>query len=301
LIKVAIIGGTGLLGSNLIKLYTSKGIEVKAFSRKHSTNIENRFNHIIDFNNLELELTEYFKMWRPDMIINTIALVNLSECEKQKEYCYKVNVGIAEKLAIIAKLYHSYYVHVSTDHYYNDIKHKHTENDPVVFLNYYAETKRQAEKQVLFTYKNSLIVRTNIIGFRKNGSPSFFEWLLNAIKEKEKILLFTNFYTSPINVNQLGEIFIQCFEKKIRGIYNIGSTEVINKYDFGIKVAKKFGYSIDNMSNGIITNNPSNDLDRALTLGLNTTKIEHAVGYKMPTVDETLDSLYKEYEENNEQ
>ncbi len=302
--KIAIIGGTGLLGSNLVKLYAAKGVEVKAFSRKPSDNIESISNHIIDFETLELELTTYFKSWQPDIIINTIALVNLSECEKQKEYCYKTNVEIAEKLAVVAKTYHSYYIHVSTDHYYNDTKQKHTEIDPIVLLNYYAETKREAEKKVLHTYENSLIVRTNIIGFRNTEILSFFEWLHSALKEGISIDLFNDFYTSPISVRELGRLFLKCYDKQLTGIYNIASSEVINKYSFGMKVANKFELSDKSINESALKNfQKQGDVRRASNLGLDVSKIEKALNTSMPSIDETITELLNEYKEsiNDEQ
>lgn len=297
--KVAIVGGTGLLGSNLLKLYNSMGIEVKAFSRTIPNNIEFISHHIIDFDKLELELYYYFQTWQPDIIINAIALVNLNECENQKVDCYKTNVEIAEKLAVVAKANHSYYIHISTDHYYNDILHKHTENDPIVLLNYYAETKRQAEKNVLKTYENSLVVRTNIIGFRNTETLSFFEWLHDALKNGTNIDLFTDFYTSPISVRELGKLLLKCHDNMLIGIYNIASSEVIDKYSFGMQVAKKFDLSDKYINKNTLKSfQKESNIKRASNLGLDVSKIEKALNAHMPSIDETITELLNEYKEN---
>ncbi len=293
--KIAIIGGTGLLGSNLIKLFNE--YDARSFSRKQSNNVPSEVNHIIDFNNLYSELCKKFISWKPDIIINTVAIVNLQKCENYYDMANNINYNIAIEIAKISKQFKSYFIHISTDHYYNDNNKTHNEKDPIILFNNYAKTKYKAEKEVMSTYDKSLIVRTNIIGFRQSSINSFFEWLLNSLEKKEKIELYTNFYTSPIAVNKLGNILINCYERNLFGIYNIASSEVINKYEFGVKVANKFGYNIENIVRIQLKKDNQNNLKRALTLGLDITKIENALNIKMPTVKETIDSLYYEYKE----
>jgi len=206
-LKIAIIGGTGLLGSNLLKLYSS--YDVKSFSREQSYNVDKFKNYVIDFRYLEDELNKFFLDWIPDIIINTVAIVNLQQCEDDYEYAKTINCEIAGNLSKIAKKYNSYFIHISTDHYYNDINKKYNENDNIILLNNYAKTKHEAELKVLKNNKNSLVVRTNIIGFRNRTAKSFFEWLLDSLEQQLSINLYTNFYTSPINVKKLGNILIE--------------------------------------------------------------------------------------------
>ncbi len=296
--RIAIIGGTGLLGSNLLKLYSK--YDIKSFSREQSYNINRLKNFTIDFNYLEDELNKSFIVWRPDIIINTIAIVNLQECEDDYHTANYINCEIAVKLAKISKQYNSYFIHISTDHYYNDEHKIHDENTHVTLLNNYAKTKYNAEQEIVKYNKESLIVRTNIIGFRRRTAKSFFEWLLISLEQQKAIKLYTNFFTSPISVKELGQILIKCHEKNLIGIYNISSGEVIDKYSFGIKTANKFEYTIKNITKCEINNDDSSRLKRALTLGLDTSKIENALKVKMPTIDETLNCLYNEYKEDNE-
>lgn len=288
--KIAIIGSTGLLGSNLFELY--KEHDVKSFSRTVNKSSSNNF--VLDFSKIETELARYFNDWCPDIIINCIALVNLQECENNISFARETNCGIANSLAKVSKEFNSYYIHISTDHYFNDDKKIHSETDKVKILNNYALTKFEAEKEVLKSNSNSLVVRTNIIGFRRNDIDSFFEWLLNSLIDKNSISLYTNFYTSPICVKLLGEILLKCYNKKIKGIYNIASSEVISKYDFGLRTAQKFDFSFESVKKSLIENKKSS-LNRALTLGLDISKIEKDLGISMPTIDDTLNSLHSEF------
>lgn len=294
--KIAVIGGTGLLGSNLIKLYKTN--DVRAFSRKHSSNIEKSFNNIIDFSNIKVELDNYFTSWCPDLIINTVALVDLQKCEEDLNLANFSNHEISKDLAELSKKYNSYFIHISTDHYYNDTNKKHDENENISLLNNYAKTKYKAENAVLDIYNKTLVVRTNIIGFRRNEKDSFFEWLINSMSEKLEINLYDNFFTSPISVNVLGNILLKCKEKHLYGLYNISSCESISKYDFGMKVCKRFSFD-EKKINKTRLNQDESSIKRALTLGLCTFKIEEALGIKMPNVEEVIDSLYYEYKKGD--
>ena len=79
ILKIAIIGGTGLLGSNLVRLYSKN--DVRSFSRSHLNNVAHAKNNVINFGDLSNELSKYFDVWKPNIIINTVAIVDLQKCE----------------------------------------------------------------------------------------------------------------------------------------------------------------------------------------------------------------------------
>lgn len=296
--NVAIFGATGLLGRSLVSESLRLGYSTRGFSRSASNSPNFLLQHfhveLFNFERIELECERLFAIWHPDVIINTIAHVNLKDCELDYALAEKANSLIGSALAAVSEKLCSYYIHISTDHYYNDSKNKHNESDKVLLLNNYAKTKHQAECNILNIAPSSLIVRTNIIGFRKSRVPSFFEWLLKGLEQKKELILYSNFKTSPISVNFLSKILLNCSSKKISGVYNIAGSGVVSKYEFGLQTAKTFGLS----NVGIIKEEYSPDencVSRALTLGLDVSKIERALNKKMPSIQESLDQLYKEY------
>ena len=101
--KIAIIGGTGLLGSNLVKLYYE--YDVRSFSRGHSANVSKINNNILNFDCLDNELSQYFDAWKPNIIINAIALVSLQKCEDDYEAANDINCNIAVQISKIAQKY----------------------------------------------------------------------------------------------------------------------------------------------------------------------------------------------------
>lgn len=89
---------------------------------------------------------------------------------------------------------------------------------------------------------------------------------------------------------------MKCYSNKLSGLYNIASSEVIDKFSFGIKVANKFEYPVKNISPIKFQDNNLVFPKRALSLGLDISKIQAALNENMPTIDETLDDLKNENE-----
>jgi dTDP-4-dehydrorhamnose reductase len=287
------MGATGLLGSNLCQIYTSLGFKVLTFSRNNFyfndsflPKIPQRIGKFLLINNL-----------KPDIIINCIAEINLSRCEENWDYAFDINVRIATELAQLSGELGAYYIHISTDHYYNDSNLKHNEIQNVELLNNYAKSKYLAEQAISQSMtSNFLIARTNIIGFKHNKLNSFLDWLVISLLKNEKISLFTDYITSPISIRLFAEILLESFNLNLSGIYNIASSNCISKYDFGIDLATKFGLDFSNVSPGsLMTLNQSSGLKRAGNLSLDVSKIENELSKKMPTVQESINSLYHEY------
>ena len=182
-------------------------------------------------------------------------------------------------------------MHISTDHFYNDNLLLHDEMHPIKILNNYAKSKFLAEEYITQSGVIGIIIRTNIIGYRRRRAKSFFEWLLYSL-ENEKTYLYENYYTSPIAASLLGNIVLGAYSARLHGIYNIASSVVVSKLEFGILVAKRFNFSLNKIES--IKYDANIFPNRALTLGLDVAKIENALGIKMPTVEETIEVLYND-------
>ena len=278
-----------MLGQELIRFLSNNGNEVIGIARTNA-------DYNIDITDDD-ELLKCFDVEKPDIIINTVAIVNLNECEVDKGKAYLVNsrpAGIISEYCLEKDIY---FIQISTDHFYfNEMDKKHLETDEIWLLNEYARTKYLAESLTLKN-PNSLIIRTNIVGFRGRKNNTFVEWALNSLKSQESINVFEDYYTSSIDVHNFSRILHDLIKDKPSGIYNIASSEVFSKKDFIFSLADSFNLSKSNCHPSKINNG---GLKRATSLGLNIDKVENAVGYKLPTLKDVTDSLKKSYEFLNE-
>lgn len=237
-------------------------------------------------------LLECFENEKPDVIINTVAIVNLNNCEVKKDNAYLVNSRPAGVISNYCLENDIYFVQISTDHYYmGDGNKKHHEKDNIHLLNEYARTKYLAEMLTL-TNPYTLVIRTNIVGFRGWKNDTFVEWALNSLKSNEPINVFEDYYTSSIDIYNFSRILKDLIKTKPVGIYNLASSEVSSKKDFIFSLADSFNLSTSNCNPTKINDD---GLKRATSLGLSTEKIENYLGYKMPTLKEVTNSLKKHF------
>ena len=188
-----VIGASGMAGQAFMKRLRADNYNAIGLSRNGPD---------IKINAIENEKSfrEKIISLKPNLIVNCAGIVSLPYCEKNPKEAERVNGNLPGLIAECCYEADSKFIQISTDHFYNNDKNlAHSEEDPIVILNTYAETKRLGEIKALSNPK-ALIVRTNITGFRGEKSrPTFIEWLITSIKERTPLELFTDFYTSTID------------------------------------------------------------------------------------------------------
>jgi dTDP-4-dehydrorhamnose reductase len=284
--KYLLIGSTGMLGKAFMDVSHKEGNEIIGIARSGAdVNID-----ISDAPTLQKTLNRI----KPNMIINTAAIANLDYCETHPSEAYLINTRPSAILADYCRQNNVYLIHISTDQFFSgDKRAKHDEKSPVTLLNEYARTKYLAEKLVE-THLDSLIIRTNIVGFRGlKTSQSFIEWIIDSLKRGKPLILFDDYYTSSIDVSALSKIILDLTSIGAKGLFNVGSREVSSKKEFILQFASQFGYTVSNAKTGTI--HDLKGVHRCESLGLDVSEVEHLLGYRMPLLDEVIMSLHNEY------
>lgn len=288
--RVLILGATGMLGQAIVREASNRKIDVIGAARS-GTDIS---LEITDDRSLKYVIEHV----RPTIIINAVALVSLLNCEQNPCFAYLVNARPVGLLAEISHKIGAYLIQISTDHYFtNDRDFKHPETSSVRLLNEYARTKYAGEKFAL-TCPGALVIRTNIVGFRrknKKEQPTFVEWVIQTLEKGLPITLFNDFYTSSIHVKQFSSVLFDLFDKRPEGVLNVASRDVSNKKTFIEAIASRLGYSLSNTTLGSVLK--LTDVPRAESLGLDVTRAEQILGYNLPAMNEVVDSLICEYKE----
>jgi dTDP-4-dehydrorhamnose reductase len=283
--NLIVLGSTGMLGQALIEAAKFNNYKTIGVAR---TNADINLD-VLNFN----KLTSLIESEKPKIIINCVAITNIDECEQNPEKAYLVNTYLVKIISDICEKLGVRLIHISTDHFFiGDKGMKHSETALITLINNYAKTKYDGERFAL-NNSSSLIVRTNIVGFRNKGKPTFIEWVLLLLKQSQEVIVFQDFYTSSIDVYQFSEILFKVIDKgnSINGLINIASSEVSNKEQFIKKFASVFGLNNSKLVKGSVMS--INGTKRAESLGLDTNKIESLLSIKMPTLNEVIKSLYK--------
>lgn len=286
---ILLLGSTGMLGRVLLEEGKKKGYEIVGLARSKA-----------DIN-LDItgtaELLAVFKKLHPAIVINTVADISVDACENNPGLAYCVNARPLAFLAAACKEVGAYLVQISTDHYYVGEPKEHLEEEPVILVNEYARTKYAAEGFAL-TCPGALAVRTNIVGFKgQQDKPTFVEWAIDSLQRGLRTILFSDYYTSSIDVRQFSGILYDLLEQRPEGVLNVGCRESFSKKIFIESLASYLSLDTSNCREGKIGGQLAPL--RANSLGLNVHKAEGLLGYHMPSLDNVLKSLVFEYLSRN--
>jgi dTDP-4-dehydrorhamnose reductase len=151
--KVLISGGTGRLGRELVKFFPDC---------LHPTRAE------LDITDVR-KVSKYIWRNRPDVVIHTAALTDVTLCEKDRQLAYKINVtGTIELLNFcLSTNPNCYFVLVSTACVFFGDRGYYTETDIPCPKNFYGTTKMSAEAAVSSLSHKYLIIRTNFVAREK--------------------------------------------------------------------------------------------------------------------------------------
>jgi dTDP-4-dehydrorhamnose reductase len=78
----------------------------------------------------------------------------------------------------------------------------------------------------------------------------------------------------------------------LTGTYHVVSHEALSKYDFGVRIARRFGFNPE-LIEPIRMQDFKRGAPRALDLTLKPDKVQDALGHPLPSVDEGIDRFYQ--------
>ena len=171
--RIVVAGAGGRLGTALVREWKSVGEDVLGFSRQ------------------ELDLTQ------PDqlravlgsldfgVLVNCAAQTNVDRCETHPDEAMQINAHAVRTLAEICAAKASRCVHISTDYVFDGAKRTpYTEEDAVIPISKYGESKRAGEIALLDVSDRNLVVRVAwVFG---PDRPSFVDQMIGrALKDDQ--------------------------------------------------------------------------------------------------------------------
>jgi dTDP-4-dehydrorhamnose reductase len=239
--------------------------------------VKNPYNKI-DITKNELIEKDILKI-KPDIILHCAGIIDVQECERYKELSYKVNVDATKNIVNISKENDIKLIYISSPMIFDGIEEIYNESEKVKPINEYGRQKLLCENYIKENLKNYLILRVNIIGWNVQKSKiNFAEWMQNALLEGKEIELWDNVYYNYLFTEDLAKIINQIMDKN--GLYHLGSSDYLSKYELCLYFAKIFGYATLHIKKGF-----SNE-KRKLILVSNLLK-----EIKMPSIFETMKEL----------
>lgn len=156
--RILITGGSGLLGSKVVKL-AEKSFEVIP---THNTRSFFKDSVIMDITNCERAFHVVAKI-KPDVVMHPAAQTRVDQCEKDREGAWKVNAEGTKNVALACGKINAKLIYVSTDYVFDGEKGLYVESDEPNPVNYYGLTKLKGEKFVRENCQEYAITRTSVL------------------------------------------------------------------------------------------------------------------------------------------
>jgi dTDP-4-dehydrorhamnose reductase len=292
--RLLFTGASGLLGINLAQESMSAH-DIIGVDRGKLINAP--FKTVkADFSDLNM-VASVIDAVRPAWLINCAALADIDQCEDYPERAHQLNTELPAQLAKVCKTRGISLVHISTDAVFDgQMDGFYTEQDSPNPKNVYAKTKLEGERAVLAENPSAIVARVNFYGWSLSGRRSLAEFFVNNLKNNKSMSGFTDAIFCPMFVNQTARLLLKMLERGLTGLYHVVGPQAMNKYQFGVEIARKFGLQEGGISpRSIHTSNLT--AKRSHNLSLSTNKLSTVLDMHLPEFSTGLDEFYTLYQQ----
>lgn len=234
--RVLVTGASGLLGTDIVLELIEKGHEViKASFSERTTFIAADITQKAGIEKLaSLD-------W--DCIVHTSAAREPDVCEKDREEAYKLNVKASEELAKAAFLKKAKFIFISTDYVFSGDNPPYKESDKPSPINYYGQTKYEAEKCITSLCPDAIILRVSLLYGINAGikASALLSSSLKALETKEDLFLDNKIIRYPLYTGDVARAISFLIIKKASGIFHLTSEDKLTKYQITKEIASITG------------------------------------------------------------
>jgi len=296
--KLLITGSTGLVGSYLLKT-DLHNYDIFTLAHRDSTS-SGIGSFVVDLS-ASLDTFEHIiSKEKPDTIVHLAALSDVDACEIQRDSADIINHLSVRKLAeYIRENPDCFVLYVSTDYVFDGEKGNYREQDHPSPINWYGKTKLLGELELISNprVENWCIARTSTVFGVHNRKQNLPLYVIEALRNKQKIKVSIDQITSPTYVANLAKMLHEIIERRIGGIIHTCGKSQISRFEQAIKVANAF-----KLDSTLIQQVSMKDMNwkaqRPRNSSLSVEKANSVLNIKPMSFDEGLSQLFKNLNSN---
>ena len=275
--RILITGASGQLGNSVLNQLFGK-YELLATDINKSDTLNIPFV-ILDITDLE-QIKSTFTNFKPDVIINLASFTDVDGCELNPEKAYLLNTKSVEMLS---DNFNGQFIQISSDYVFDGYNGPYSEDDDTNPLSVYGKTKLESEKVLQDSRIDWCLLRTNVLfDYYNSTEASFVKWVIDSLKSNKSINVVDDQWNNPTWTQSLAEIIELVINKNVKGLYNYGGADYLNRFEFAIIIAEIFNLD-KTLISPISTNSLNQAASRPLMGGLKTEKIEK--NYNIQCID----------------
>jgi dTDP-4-dehydrorhamnose reductase len=293
--QILVTGANGFLGYYFVQQLLEKKQSVIATGKgpcRLPFHDENFVYETLDFTD-DAAVASIMDRYKPGVIVHAGAMSKPDECETSREEAFRVNVNGTMNLLSAATNSRSFFIFISTDFVFDGEKGMYLEDDPRHPVNYYGQTKLEAEEAVKQYPFDWSIVRTVLVygkPFLNRGN--ILTNAAAAFQKGETLKIFNDQVRTPTYVEDLAAGIVKMIEKKAKGIFHLSGKDVMTPYEMVLAVAEYLC-----LDSGLVKKVSEKEFAqparRPLKTGLNISKAEKLLGYQPISFSEGLSLTFK--------
>lgn len=178
---------------------------------------------------------------RPWGVINAAGYVRVQDAARESDRCFRENAAGAEVLARACAKLGIPYVTFSSDLVFDgSLGRAYVESDRVSPLCVYGTSKAEAEKRVLQTFPDALVVRTSAF-FGPWDRYNFLHAVLRDLAAGRRVEASDERHVSPTYVPDLAHAAIDLLIDRVNGIWHLANQGAVSWYEFAERAAREAG------------------------------------------------------------
>ena len=238
---VLITGGTGLMGKGIEETAPTHASTI--ITHLHEYTPAGRSKYITADVLDKAAMRSIFEKYRFDAVVHCAGIANVDVVERNQSESETATIAGTKNIVHLCKEFSSYLIYVSTNAVFDGRNAPYGEDAPVCPINAYGRIKTACEKLAATELENCSIARPILMyGWnRPETRKNPVSWMVETLRTGKPLKLVNDVFENPLYNIQCGKTIWAMLEKKPKGVVHIAGKDIMNRYDFGLKVAEVFG------------------------------------------------------------
>lgn len=228
--RVAILGGRGMLGTDLAIVCRQQGFVVKVFDLP------------------EFDITDSQQLKQvveaAGLIVNCAAYTNVDGAESEAELAYQVNAEAVGCLGAIAKELGKWVLHISTDFVFDgQLGRPYVETDSPNPINTYGKTKLAGEQLLSDSGCKYCIIRVEWT--YGSAGNNFVTKIIQRAKANKTLKVVDDQFGSPTATTEVAKVISELLPKMPEGIFHFAAAGYASRYEMAKFIFDKLAMDVN--------------------------------------------------------
>jgi dTDP-4-dehydrorhamnose reductase len=228
--RIAILGGRGMLGSDLVSACRQQGLNTI----------------VLDLPEFDITNTEHLQqaVSNAGVIVNCAAYTNVDGAESEAELAHQVNAEAVGRLGAIARDADKWVLHISTDFVFDGRSNRaYVETDPANAINAYGKSKLAGEQLLTQSGCRHCIIRVEWT--YGSAGNNFVTKLIRRAKTGQTLKVVDDQIGSPTATTEVVKVICKLLRKEPEGIFHVASAGYVSRHEMAKFIFDKLAMNVN--------------------------------------------------------